>query len=61
MGMIREVLPPQGMFCMCIPPIWFAVGVGTIWQCDNCGRIYLRVEGSPAWKKITREEMEEML
>ena len=55
MGVLRDVPPPDGKFCMCIPPIWFSVGVGTVWECDNCGRVYVRTAGSPAWKRTTRE------
>ena len=40
MGILRLVEPADGKFCLCIPPLYFTVGIGTVWQCDNCGRIY---------------------
>lgn len=57
MGFIKKVEHPNGPFCMCIPPLWFTVGVGTVWQCDSCGRVYELVadrgEGKGSgWKKV---------
>ena len=61
MGIVRYVAPPQGKFCLCFPPLWFTVGVGTVWRCDNCARVYELVgrgdERKPAggWARIDRE------
>ncbi len=53
MGVLRHVpLPPREKLCLCIPPFYLNTGIGTIWQCDGCGRVFERVAGSPAWKRI---------
>lgn len=59
MGILRNIdgITP---FCLCFPPIWFTVNPGTVWQCDNCGRIYLRQTEKPVWRKITEAEWENM-
>ncbi|MFF8817828.1 hypothetical protein ACF07D_07515 [Leucobacter sp. NPDC015123] len=52
MAILKRVPLPDGKpFCLCFPPLYWTVGVGTVWQCDSCGRIYDRVQGSPAWVK----------
>ena len=47
MGILNLVPPPDpwcpGSVFGCIPPIYWTVGVGTIWQCDYCGRVWERV------------------
>lgn len=41
MGMLNYVPPADPhTFCLCFPPLYFTVGIGTVWQCDNCGRVY---------------------
>lgn len=55
--MLRYVEPAGGKFCLCIPPLFWTVGVGTIWKCDNCGRVYELVadrgEGrGSGWKQV---------
>lgn len=57
MGMLRGIEPADGMVCMCIPPLYWTVGVGSVWQCDRCARVYLRQAGTPAWKRVTLEEV----
>ncbi|HLV43712.1 MAG TPA: hypothetical protein VKY39_02050 [Aggregatilineales bacterium] len=51
-------MPPAQKFCLCIPPFYLTTGVGTIWQCDSCGRVYERVAGSPAWTRIEHPDRE---
>lgn len=66
MGMLKEVpIGDDGKpFCMCIPPLFMTVGFGTVWQCDNCARIYLRVSANEhngrAWVQITQAQWEAM-
>lgn len=59
MAILKSVDPPGGKFCLCFPPIYFMVGIGTIWQCDACGRVFERVAGSPAWKRISYPKEQE--
>lgn len=41
MALLKHVPLPDGKpFCLCIPPFYWTVGVGTVWQCDNCGRVF---------------------
>lgn len=47
MPIIKEGAPVEpSPFCMCIPPLWFTVGIGTVWECGNCGRWYERIDAS---------------
>lgn len=60
---ILKLVPPAYQLCSgsvfgCIPPMYWTVGVGTIWKCDHCGRVWERVNGSgAAWAKVTNHEI----
>ena len=62
MGILKMVEPSYrpcpGSVFGCIPPLYWTVGVGTVWQCDHCGRIWERVSGRPgvAWVRGTDRE-----
>lgn len=63
MAILKHVPLPGGKpFCLCIPPLYWTVGVGTVYQCDACGRVFELVGRGHAVKKgggwIRRKDME---
>ena len=58
MGILTMVEPAYrrcpGNVLGCIPPMYWTVGIGTVWQCDHCGRIWERVSRpGAAWAEVT--------
>lgn len=47
----RPDLHPSGILG-CIPPLYFLVGVGSVWRCEHCGQRWERTSGPHAWSKI---------
>lgn len=63
MGILKLVQPAYtrcpGSVFGCIPPLYWTVGIGTVWQCDHCGRIWERVSRTDAaWVDITQRMSE---
>lgn len=63
MAILKHVPLPDGKpFCLCFPPICWTVGVGTVWKCDACGRVFELVgrgnETKPDGGWVRRKEME---